>query len=1041
MANPPILTFWTVTGDEKVTALKDAENTEGQILHQEKGKKSSFLLNLDDGDDSSLVERPDQTQIIVENNPEQQNHFFLGGFQIVSNAKQSKVYLTGRDGKETYLTTSRGIPFDKDSGKQWYKAVCVIPGGPRLITRLRLEILNVQAHKEKGETDLTLTKIRYLKLTARIPDKATTATHSTIAAPAPAASPPKRAGQLGAAPMPKMQPGADAAFATAPPSLSAMFQGQHGSAFVSTTNPSTDLGGGGSSMPPSMIQAFGGHASAFQAPPPQMQQTAPPLTQDDLGAAMAGISMMARSTQESMEKSFKTHAKEMQAHMDAQWGQVQGYISSLTQVVVSQKTVLEEKNKIMQQQHEMVAQQSLQIATLVQQQSELQSTVQSLQSDIKDLRQQVDKSQSLETTAATAADVETRREANVSAPPSHDVLQAVAKTAIAEQTAAISPSIESIQTNMESLSEYIKGGDNKTTQESLSAAIENIETDVKALKQVIEVSLSSSKDDGNILQQQQLQQEEKLSSTLDSIKSEMSLLRQSIENDSGKRDQMSSALENVQSSLTKLEQMERRPNESDMEGSRQEEQQQQQQQQQHQEQQHQALSASVDALEKDVATLRESVEQTAQEKNSQQKALQDDLDSLKGDVSEIKQKSIQQGKNNDDENGNSTKLAAAAEEEEEESSSDAERTKEIILTGIRDFEHDIFAIRSLEAADDYESVDENNNGDQQEKEKKVIVESQEMELGVPHLPRPLTPDRPPISRNPVLKESMVLKQSIEALKEFREIANNKESLKAASSGSSGDDHSTATPKSVHSTSTPPTPPTPPTTNLSFGKPPRPTAKSTSNPPPSSLKSLVQTGSLMDDEEMVEGEVVETDISFGDGGEFIVSVETQDAASGPPTIVVEDKKVETTKEQAASEGGEGDSENNITESEGSAKRNLGSLVMEPNGSLVVDVDEDGTSLVDIDLGSLGEKEGVSDKDQNSDGDNGVAVKENTSDNVTKADDTPKDGKRVSFRDTALEDRFEYSPEVQRSTSASTEGEEASEGFLEMGMKLFNNAGWL
>lgn len=1014
MSNPTILTCWTVSGDAKATSLQDAAIKEGQILHQEKGKKSSFLFDLDD----SLLERPDKTQIVVENNPEEQNHFFLGGFQIVSNAKQLKVYLTARDGKESYLTTSRGIPFDKPSGKQWYKAVCVVPGGPRLITRVRLEIMNVQPHKEGDDT--TLTKIRYLKLTARIPVKTTT---TSSAAPPPG-------GQLGAAPMPKIQPDASSAFSQAPPSLSAMFQGQNGSAFVPTNPPPPSSLGAMSS--PMMAQALGGHPGAAFLQAPQMQAAPPPLTQDDLGAAMAGISMMARSTQESMEKSFQKQAKEMREHMDAQWGTVQGYIGTLSQVVVSQKTVLEENNKIMQQQHTMVAEQSLQIKTLIQQQTVLQSTVQSLQSDMKELQQQVGKSLDAAAESQTAAAVVESRQQPQQQQASQDVLQAVAKTAIAEQQAAISPAIESIQTNMESLSEYIKQGGNQT-QDLLSGAIENIQTDVKALKKVSE---ESNTDAPNLQQQQQIQQqqqeqrqqqqEERLSSTLESLKSEMSQLRQSIEDDSGKRDQMSTAIENVQSSLTKLEQVE--PNKADpnVESSLQE-----------QQQQHQALSASVDVLEKDVATLRESMENTSHEGSSQQKALQDNLDSLKWDLSEM-QRSIQEHV------VESATQQAAVEEE----SSNPE-VKEIVLTGIRDFDTDIFAIRSLEAAD--ESFDNIDDGDDEKKEEQLqeeneeeeiqaTMESRENEIEVPLLPRPLTPDRPPRPNNPVLKESLVLKQSIEALKEFREIAHNKDGLKAASSGDS-----MATPQSVNSTSTPPTqtdtpaaippsPPTPPTTNVS-GKPPR--HSNATSTPPTSLSALVKTGSLMDEEELIEGEIVETDISFGDG--FIVSVETLDATTGAPAIAGE--KVET--KEAGLEGGEYDSEN-IANSEGSAKRSLGSLVMEPNGSLVVDVDEDGTSLDDIDLTSLG-KEG-----QSGDGDKGVAVKENTSDNVARTNDdqegAAKDGKRVSFRDNALEDRYEYSPEIQKSGSSASTGAEsaddgANDGILEMGMKLFNSAGWL
>jgi hypothetical protein len=90
------------------------------------------------------------------------SNFMIGGFQLISNAKQIDVYITtpstttsstsanGSDKNETLLTTVRGIPIGSTtdvssssttssiSVPKLYKAQCVIPGGPRLIFTIRL---------------------------------------------------------------------------------------------------------------------------------------------------------------------------------------------------------------------------------------------------------------------------------------------------------------------------------------------------------------------------------------------------------------------------------------------------------------------------------------------------------------------------------------------------------------------------------------------------------------------------------------------------------------------------------------------------------------------------------------------------------------------------------------------------------------------------------------------------------------------------------------------------------------------------------------
>jgi hypothetical protein len=153
------------------------------FLFQETGKKSSYVLQQQQQQEDSMWDEtknsndtaaqrgivdyysiPKPSHIVIEN-ASINSTFFFGGFQIICNAKNVEIYLTNHEGKETYLMTCKAIPYKKDdvaaavSTQKWYRAMCVVPGGPRSISKLRLKIVG-----SSSEHDMIL----YMKLTARL---------------------------------------------------------------------------------------------------------------------------------------------------------------------------------------------------------------------------------------------------------------------------------------------------------------------------------------------------------------------------------------------------------------------------------------------------------------------------------------------------------------------------------------------------------------------------------------------------------------------------------------------------------------------------------------------------------------------------------------------------------------------------------------------------------------------------------------------------------------------------------------------------------
>jgi hypothetical protein len=103
--------------------------------HHEAGGGTEFECQLYCGDDS--MREP----------------FFIGGFQLISNARQVDVFLTADSDmiaeengslSGTFLTSVKGLPVVSDDAPKLFKAQCVIPGGPRRVRSVRLAFHSVQ---------------------------------------------------------------------------------------------------------------------------------------------------------------------------------------------------------------------------------------------------------------------------------------------------------------------------------------------------------------------------------------------------------------------------------------------------------------------------------------------------------------------------------------------------------------------------------------------------------------------------------------------------------------------------------------------------------------------------------------------------------------------------------------------------------------------------------------------------------------------------------------------------------------------------------
>eukprot|EP00536_Pseudo-nitzschia_multiseries_P006760 jgi/Psemu1/324469/estExt_fgenesh1_pg.C_1480001 len=367
--------YFRTSSNGNVDAV-EKDGISGKIsLFQEKGKKSSYLLqpqkqegkegSSDDNEQIHYHTIPRPAHLIIEHTEpltddastetKRNCPFFFGGLQIVFSGKTVEIYLTNPDGKETYLMTCKGIPYRMNKkelgGKsapikishvaEWHRAICVVPGGPRSISRLRIKLAGSVSAK-----DSTTVRLHYMKLTARMVNHSQASTDGTTTKMPGTNTNSQRVEQnkrnLHSSTMPIPGPTAN-------------------SQRVEQNQRNTNH---------SLMTSMAGNKGA-----PQSQ---PPLTQSDLGAAMAGLSFMARKTEENMTELFKQQSKQMEENIESFFAKMQMQMYTLNSTISVQQQLIKENQNIMKEQQKMIEHQTNQIQKLVDDNHDLKVKMQSL---------------------------------------------------------------------------------------------------------------------------------------------------------------------------------------------------------------------------------------------------------------------------------------------------------------------------------------------------------------------------------------------------------------------------------------------------------------------------------------------------------------------------------------------------------------------------------------------------------------------------------------------------------------------------------------
>ena len=411
-ASAPCLTCYFRTQSESGDTA--GKKTSGKaLLCQETGKKSSFLLqpkqnkdphNGDTNDSKDWYSVPKPAHLFVKHESlpttasKQDSTFFFGGLQLVFDAKNIEIYLTNPEGKESYLMTCKGIPYkvnEKENLSQestsaqkieWRRALCVVPGGPRCISSLRIKLIG-----SSTTLDSTRTKIQYLKLTARVSDSATTSSRSAE---------------------------------LASPTTTSLPQGMKNN--LPTFNP--------------------GMLGLATAPIESASQSEPPLTQKDLGAAMAGLSFMARKTEENMANLFKEHSQKVESQLESYLMRIELQMRALKPTLAMQQQLIKENQIIMKEQQQIMNEQASQISKLLCDNQDLQVRVQSLQADISIIRSHTDDRNSRiddNESANVDADV-SKRKLTTKDPPSEETLDEAKKKKMQMENAHLRKVIKNV---------------------------------------------------------------------------------------------------------------------------------------------------------------------------------------------------------------------------------------------------------------------------------------------------------------------------------------------------------------------------------------------------------------------------------------------------------------------------------------------------------------------------------------------------------------------------------------------------------------------
>ncbi|KAL7572535.1 hypothetical protein ACA910_000358 [Epithemia clementina (nom. ined.)] len=170
--------FWVGGQNENLAAKASGEDSLA-LSHASTCKTASSEI---------FVKAPAES--IISLSPSQETRAWaVGGFQLVSNARQVQVYSTAtshppyaatttplpplatasREGNESYIMTVKGLPVTSSgngaTNEKWYKALCAVPGGPRPVVSIRLVFDNLDAGGSEGFVRFQL---QWLKLTARV---------------------------------------------------------------------------------------------------------------------------------------------------------------------------------------------------------------------------------------------------------------------------------------------------------------------------------------------------------------------------------------------------------------------------------------------------------------------------------------------------------------------------------------------------------------------------------------------------------------------------------------------------------------------------------------------------------------------------------------------------------------------------------------------------------------------------------------------------------------------------------------------------------
>jgi hypothetical protein len=133
----------------KISAVSASTVQSSPHLFLRSEKKSVYWLDPPLSDSGSHHEAYGDTAYACQlhcGNDSRREPFFIGGFQLISNARRVDVFLTTDNGSHsgTFLTSVKGLSVVRNDTPKLFKAQCVIPGGPRRVRSVRLVFQSLQ---------------------------------------------------------------------------------------------------------------------------------------------------------------------------------------------------------------------------------------------------------------------------------------------------------------------------------------------------------------------------------------------------------------------------------------------------------------------------------------------------------------------------------------------------------------------------------------------------------------------------------------------------------------------------------------------------------------------------------------------------------------------------------------------------------------------------------------------------------------------------------------------------------------------------------